>query len=145
VLHVVSRGLLWAVWRLALCGQDPDVPKLSIAAENVRSAAGVVGVLVFDSARGWPEDFDAAVLARAEPARRGVTTVELGRLPRGTYAVVVLHDENENRKLDRGLLGRPKEGWGMSNNPKARLSAPSFGRASFRLAADTRLRIRLNY
>ena len=34
----------------------------------------------------------------------------------GTYAVVVLHDENDNRQCDRNRLGIPLEGYGVSNN-----------------------------
>src|SRR6478609_4266517 len=33
----------------------------------------------------------------------------------GTYAVSVIHDENENEKLDTGFMGIPKEGFGFSN------------------------------
>jgi len=42
---------------------------------------------------------------------------EVHNLPAGEYAVVVLHDENLNKQLDRNWLGKPKEQWGMSNNP----------------------------
>jgi uncharacterized protein (DUF2141 family) len=126
--------LLW--WRPAT---------LTISADNVRNSTGVVGVLVFQSARGWPEDPAAALAAKATPAHPGVTTVIVKELPPGEYAVVMLHDENANQKLDKNFLGIPKEGWGMSNNPKARGSAPSFTRARFTLDGNTRLRIHLNY
>lgn len=43
----------------------------------------------------------------------------------------MLHDEKENMKLDRNFLGVPREGWRMSNNPKAHGKAPAFGRARF--------------
>jgi uncharacterized protein (DUF2141 family) len=119
--------------------------KLTIVAEDVRNAKGVVGVLVFASDRGWPEKVNAAVRSVAAPAQPGITTLTVGNLPPGTYAVVVLHDENENMKLDRNLLGIPKEGWGMSNNPKARVSAPAVRQARFVLNADSRLRIHMNY
>ncbi|HET8550209.1 MAG TPA: DUF2141 domain-containing protein [Bryobacteraceae bacterium] len=118
---------------------------LTINIEHVRNAAGVVGVLVFNSPRGWPENFDAALRKKAVAAHPPVTALVIDDLPYGNYAVVVLHDENENRKLDRNFLGIPREGWGMSNNPRARASAPSFRRARFTLARDKNLRVRLNY
>jgi len=49
----------------------------------------------------------------------------------GTYALVVVHDENMNSKLDTNWLGVPKEGYGFSNEAKAFLGAPSFSAASF--------------
>ena len=32
--------------------------------------------------------------------------------------MVVLHDENSNNKFDRIFVGIPKEGYGVTNNPK---------------------------
>ena len=119
--------------------------KLTIIAEDVRNSRGMIGVLIFNSARGWPEDVEAAFRAKATPAQPGPTTVIFEDLPPGTYAAVVLHDENENKKLDRNFLRVPREGWGMSNNPKALGTAPSFDRARFVLDRDTVLRIKLNY
>lgn len=52
-------------------------------------------------------------------------------IPPGKYAMVVIHDENMNGKLDTNWLGVPNEGYGFSNNAKALLSAPSFSDASF--------------
>jgi uncharacterized protein (DUF2141 family) len=132
--------VLWQSWPHAAAAA-----RLTISVEGVRNAEGVVGVLVFNSPQGWPENVDAAVRAKAVPARAVVTTLAIDDIPRGTYAVVVLHDENKNQKLDRNFVGRPREGWGMSNNPKARASAPSFRRAQIAVRRDMHLRIRLNY
>jgi len=52
-------------------------------------------------------------------------------IPSGTYALVVLHDENMNANIDANWLGVPKEGYGFSNDAKAALRAPSFSDASF--------------
>jgi uncharacterized protein (DUF2141 family) len=61
-------------------------------------------------------------------------------------AVVVLHDENLNHKLDRNLVGIPKEGFDLSNNPKGMLSAPGFDTATFDVMCPaTDVRIHLIY
>ncbi|HWR52906.1 MAG TPA: DUF2141 domain-containing protein [Bryobacteraceae bacterium] len=119
--------------------------RLTIVAEGVRNSRGVVGVLLFRSARGWPEDVGAAFRSEAARAHPGITTMTFEDLPPGTYAIVLLHDENENKKLDKNFFGVPREGWGMSNNPKAHGAAPAFSRARFVFRSDTRLRIHLNY
>ncbi len=116
---------------------------LTIIVEGVADSRGVVGVLVFDSPRGWPQDFSAAFRAQAAPARNPVTELTVSDLPAAEYAVVVLHDVNSNKKLDRNWFGMPKEQWGMSNNPRRVLSAPSFDQARFRLARDQRITVRL--
>jgi uncharacterized protein (DUF2141 family) len=118
--------------------------RLTVEVENVRNAQGVVGVLVFNTAQGWPEKFSAALRAEATAAHTGVVEITIPDLPAGDYAVVALHDENANKQLDRNWLGVPVEQWGMSNNPPYWFAAPSFEAARFRLEQDLRIRIMLH-
>ena len=134
--------VLYLLGGLALA-KVSDFYTLTVVVEGMRNAKGVIGVLVFESARGWPEDTSAAFRRAAVPAGQGSTTVLIPNLPSGDYGVVVLHDENKNMKLDRNWAGRPKEQWGMSNNPPAHSSAPRFDRARFSLRGDTQIRIQL--
>ena len=52
------------------------------------------------------------------------------------YAIAVYHDENANRKFDKGAFGLPAEPWGISNNPKVRFGPPSVTEAIFTVASD---------
>jgi len=52
---------------------------------------------------------------------RGVCQFDAAR---GSYAIVAIHDENANGKLDKNVLGVPKEGYGASGM-HAEPSAPS--------------------
>jgi uncharacterized protein (DUF2141 family) len=117
---------------------------LTVEVANVRNAQGVVGVLVFHTALGWPEKFSAALRAEARAAHTGVVEIIIPDLPAGDYAVVALHDENANKQLDRNWLGVPVEQWGMSNNPPYRFAAPSFEAARFRLEQDLRIWVMLH-
>lgn len=92
-----------------------------------------MGVLVFNSPQGWPADNACAFRAVAVPARPGSVEIQISDLPPGEYAAVVLHDLNENRRLDRTWYGRPRELWGMSQNPPVHLSAPGFSQVRFSL------------
>src|SRR3972149_4086241 len=65
------------------------------------------------------------------PARTEAVTVRLAAPGPGLYAVAVYHDENGNRKFDRRWFGLPVEGFGVSNNPKVTLRAPSHAEAAF--------------
>jgi uncharacterized protein (DUF2141 family) len=116
---------------------------LNILVDKVSNSKGVVGVLVFSSAQGWPEDNARAFRAVAVPAHPGEVKIIIPDLPDGTYAAVVLHDENENRKLDRKWYGSPKEQWGMSNNPPVRMSAPAFNQARFVLNQNETIEVQL--
>jgi uncharacterized protein (DUF2141 family) len=132
--------LLIAVFASRLGAAD-----LTIVVANVRDSRGVVGVLIFDSPRGWPEDPKGAVQAKAVPAHPGVVTLSFENLTPGEYAAVVLHDVNQNQKVEKNWLGMPKEGWGMSNNPKPRRSAPPFDAAKFQLTGNQKLLVHLRY
>jgi outer membrane protein len=55
-------------------------------------------------------------------------------VPPGDYALVVHHDENGNRRIDRNFVGIPREPLGFSNGYQPR-GPPVFGRASFVLQA----------
>jgi len=138
-----SALAVWLLGSLALPGRISDFHTLTVLVEGVRSSKGVIGVLVFESARGWPEDASAALRRAAVPAQQGSTTLLIPNVPSGDYGVVVLHDENENMKLDRNWFGLPKEQWGMSNNPPEHSSAPKFERARFSLRGDTQIRVHL--
>jgi uncharacterized protein (DUF2141 family) len=104
---------------------------LRIRADGLRNAKGVVGVLLFASPAGWPEDVsksfrhDAASIADGERN----ATVEFKDIPPGDYGVVALHDENKNMKLDKNMFGIPKEGFGFANNPPVGFGPPAFRRA----------------
>jgi hypothetical protein len=54
-----------------LSGAAPAGYRLTVEVENVRNTQGVVGVLVFNTTQGWPEQFSAALRAEATAAHRG--------------------------------------------------------------------------
>lgn len=67
-------------------------------------------------------------------------------LPQGTFAVTVLHDENNNGKMDKKFFGMPKEGYGASDNPKKKMRAPNFNEAKFSLnGSEQTIKIALIY
>ncbi len=53
----------------------------------------------------------------------------------GTYAIMVLHDENENSRMDYEPNGMPREAYGMSNNPIS-YGPPQFGEAKFEMGSE---------
>jgi uncharacterized protein (DUF2141 family) len=62
-------------------------------------------------------------------------TARLDDVPTGRYAISVLHDENDNQKMDRNFIGIPKEGYGFSRDAKVVAGPPSFDDAAFDVAA----------
>ncbi|WP_396603300.1 DUF2141 domain-containing protein [Algibacter sp. R77976] len=62
----------------------------------------------------------------------GKITVTFKNIEAGTYAIMALHDENENKRMDYQDSGMPKESYGMSNNPMS-FGPPQFAAAKFEL------------
>jgi uncharacterized protein (DUF2141 family) len=63
------------------------------------------------------------------------------KLPYGTYALVVLHDINNDSVLNKNFLGIPTEGYGFSNNAMGSFGPPSFQEASFVFAESCETKI----
>ena len=108
--------------QIALC-------TVTLHVDGFRSQKGDLGVTVFNSPDGWPENNNMALQHGGFPFSGNSASVTL-TLPPGRYAFAVIHDENSNHKLDRNFVGYPKEGFGFSNNPKVYLTAPGFDAAS---------------
>ena len=100
---------------------------LRIVVNNVTSADGHVRVDVCSRS----EFLSKCRYGGSAPATRGVTTVEVRDLPPGVYAVQAYDDQNDNRRVDRNVLGLPKEAVGFSNDAPVGVHGPSFKNAAF--------------
>ncbi len=79
-------------------------------------------------------------------ARQDATSLCLNAHKPGTYAVLLHHDENGNKKLDQNWIGMPTEGVGFSNNPKLFLAPPNHEDVTFDvLGEQTYIDINMQY
>lgn len=78
--------------------------------------------------------------AKSEIAE-GKVVITFENVTPGVYAIMVLHDENDNSRMDFEPNGMPKESYGMSNNPML-YGAPTFNDAKFELTEDKEIVIR---
>src|SRR5262249_5843185 len=65
------------------------------------------------------------------PIKNGQATCVFSAVPAGTYAVAVFHAEHNETQMETGLFGKPKQGYGFSNNPSSTFGPPSFASAAF--------------
>ncbi len=103
---------------------------LVIHVTGFRNTKGLLGAELFTSSAGWPEDVSKSFRHQSFPIRGDHATARFDHIAAGKYGVVVLHDENENQKLDRNIFGVPKEGFGFANNPRILLVAPPIQKAT---------------
>jgi uncharacterized protein (DUF2141 family) len=90
--------------------------ELTLTIRDIRSAKGHIQVAVMSSEAAW--NGETAPVAGQKVAVTGEELVLKFDLPAGSYAVQVLHDENDNDRLDANFMGIPTEGYGFSNNPQ---------------------------
>lgn len=122
----------------------PAGAPLTVTVKDLRSRKGVLVFGVFDQSVGFPNVEKRSVYWEVKDADGDGTFVV--HLPPGRYAASVLHDENRSGDMDRGFGGMPLEGYGVTNNPKPKLRAATFGEATFRLPPEGKeLTISLQY
>jgi uncharacterized protein (DUF2141 family) len=68
----------------------------------------------------------------------------LFEIPDGIYAVMIYQDLNENKELDRRIIGIPKEPYGLSNNFTPHFGPPKFDDCKFNLDQQATLTIKLH-
>ncbi len=135
-----------ALWTGAAAA--PGGQTITVEVGPFRNAKGVLECSLWASPTGFPRHPETARGKQRSPIRPDRTgTCRFGGLPPGEYAVAVMHDENANGKMDFGLFGIPKEGYGFSNNHTHALSAPTWEESRFALprGRDVTLQVRLKY
>lgn len=99
---------------------------------GIRNSNGTVACALFESPGGFPVDYlRSATNIMVIKVRDRQARCDFEDMPKGTYALAVVHDENMNGKLDTTFLGIPTEGYGFSNDATGAIGAPSFSAASF--------------
>jgi uncharacterized protein (DUF2141 family) len=119
-------------------GSGAAVDELVVAVSALRSDQGTIRCYLYDGAEDFPESTQHIIAkAVALPSARAGTCTFSGVAPDRDYAIVTLHDENNDNVLQKSAFGIPQEGYGFSNNAKARFSAPSFDACKFHYASGT--------
>lgn len=119
---------------------------LTVKVEKLQNSKGVVQFALYNKDGSIPDE-DYKNYYRLEKVKivNGKSEITFKNLPKGKYAVNILHDENYNGKVDKGLL-LPKEGIGFSNYQSIGLrNRPNFSKASFELKADKMINVKVIY
>lgn len=118
--------------------------ELSVDLANLRSHKGSVRLCLTADPKNFPACIDdAQAVTRSIPAT--ADSLRFEGLAHGDYAIAVIHDENNNHKLDT-FAGIPREGFGFSRNPAVTFGPPRFAAARFTLTSDAdRQQIKMRY
>jgi len=104
--------------------------KLNVSVAGVRNDNGSVRCGLYSSANGFREP-GREMRGAVAPIKNGQATCVFNGIPAGTYAIAVFHAEHNETQMETGLFGKPKQGYGFSNNPSSTFGPPSFESAAF--------------
>lgn len=126
---VNTTALILSIFFLTCGFQAVENTTLRVEVTNLENKASTkVWVSVFSE-----KDFlEKSVQTKSVTASGNKVMVEFD-LPQGEYAVSTYQDINSNGKLDRYVIGKPKEPYGFSNNVKP-FGPPSYKDCRFTLA-----------
>lgn len=136
-------GLLQGYWLLLLFFSSPPALQkagnadLHITITGLRNDKGHLLLSVFNGSNGFPDKANKAVRRERLSVMNKTASCTIAALPPGTYAAAILHDENDDQKMNTNMLGIPKEGYGFSNNVTGTFGPPSFSRASFIVSSSS--------
>lgn len=147
----MSLALAAAAVVAAPPGSGATGESVSVTVTGLRNSHGQVLACLtaraasFPDCRSDPMAHKLSAPAGTRQAPGAALTLDFGRLPPGTYAIALFHDENANGRLDK-LMMMPREGFGFSRDAKVRFGPPRFAAAAFAVgAAPVHQSIRMRY
>src|SRR3954451_5460364 len=153
----MTHGLVIALLSTILLAIPAAAAELRLTIKSIRSDSGEILIALYDNAAGFLSAIANAATRGLMPdsgrligttirATRGSQSTVFTQLPPGRYAAIVIHDENDNGRLDKNAWGVPTEGYGFGNDAQGFLSAPSFEAAAIAIGdADVSTSISLIY
>ncbi len=115
---------------------------LVVVVKNINEAKGNISVALFNNEKDFT---DKMLIGKKTVSKRGEVQVVFENMVPGEYAISVMHDANENGKIDSNAFGIPKEGFGFSNDAMGMFGPPTFEKAKFSFSGNQQVVINLKY
>lgn len=142
--------LLIAFVMLSFSESNPDEGySLTIKVDGFRNSEGEVLFALYNKDGSIPDEKYKKYFKKgiSQIDKNSAAIFTFKNLPKGNYAVNILHDENKNGKIDKKfMLPLPSEGIGFSNYKSLGLSnRPKFSKASFEVKNNMTIEINVIY
>jgi len=130
-IQTISLMLIASIILLSFTAKAQNAYTLTIEVENLRNSKGVLQVALYNKDGSIPdEQYKNYYKLQTTNIESGNAEVTFKNLPKGKYAINILHDENKNGKIDKGLI-LPKEGIGFSNYSSRINQSTKFQKSKF--------------
>lgn len=117
--------------------QIPADTGLKINIVNLRNNKGHLLLSIFKDGVGYPDKPEISFKRARLIITNKTASFDFTGLPTGNYAIAILHDENDDMKMNTNFFGLPKEGYGFSNNVMGTFGPPGYSKASFNYNTNT--------
>jgi uncharacterized protein (DUF2141 family) len=119
---------------------------VTVTVTNLRSHDGVVRACMTRDAERFPRCQDSTQGYRVVLPAGEAATLRFRNVAPGTYAIALLHDENDDGRANRALGMMPREGFGFSRDAPVRMGPPEFDEAAIEVGTTPlRQNIRMRY
>ncbi|WP_137680541.1 DUF2141 domain-containing protein [Aurantiacibacter suaedae] len=108
---------------------------VDVTVTDLRNTKGRIIACMTSDESHFPRCRDVAGSYKANAAAADSVVLHFAGVVPGTYAIALLHDENQNGRADRALTLIPREGFGFSRDAPVRMGPPSFEDAAFPVGA----------
>ncbi len=110
--------------------QDLSAYDIHLTVENIQAEGGKILAVLHNAETFMQSEGVGYVYAEGKP---GSLDLNFKDVVPGTYAILVMHDVNDNYQMDFDERGIPKESFGMSGGV-GHMGPPSFYQAKFELS-----------
>jgi uncharacterized protein (DUF2141 family) len=126
--------------------QKQETCTLTVDVSELRNSKGTIQFALYNREDAFPDEHYKKYFKMLTGKIVSVaSTVTFKNLTEGKYAVNILHDENNDGKIKKGII-LPKEGIGFSNYQSIGISnKPTFSKASFNVQSNTRITVKMIY
>ncbi len=143
---IFFMGLMVVPFLYSLSENVSEKYSLTVEVNHLRNTKGVVQFALYNKDGTIPDEhYERYYKIGSSKIINGRATFTFTNLSKGKYAVNILHDENKNKKIDKGFI-MPIEGIGFSNYQSIGLTnRPKFSKASFELNGNRKISVKVIY
>lgn len=114
---------------------------ITVHVKNLKNTDGNLRVTLFDSKDNFLQKGEQQIVSIDDKSK---VTIAFQGVETGVYAVSVIHDEDNDGKMNTGIMGIPTEDYGFSNDAKGTFGPPKFEQAKFEVQGDKEIEININ-
>lgn len=143
---LAAAALVAPLLTAGLAAQSGGGVDVTVTVTNLRNHDGVVRACMTRDAERFPRCQDSAQGYRVVVPAGEAATLRFRNVAPGTYAIALLHDENDDGRANRALGMMPREGFGFSRDAPVRMGPPDFDEAAIEVGVTPlRQTIRMRY